>query len=445
MEQPDWDDAAGVPTPAPQELMSPDDDEAAPFAPATGRVDLPAAGASEWDDDGGAGPSLDPEEEWQLAFDDGTAEDTFVPSYEPRPAASRRDEVWTADPEWDPEATVEMTDPGLGHHDDVYGMAGTVEHRGLAEEMFRLGEEDTEWQAMAAAMPGIESGVVGFEDVADLSTGERYEEGPRSDLGARFGVGLLLAVFLVGTMFVGGAAMAVFVGAMALLGIWEFYGTLRRLEFQPLAMLGYLAGLGILATVWFHGPIVIPIGLGLLLVLVYFVYAFSPMRQDALANGGLTVLAVAWAAGSVAFATPILRQPDFRMLVLALVVATVAMDIGAFGFGRAFGSRALAPVVSPNKSVEGLIGGIAVTMAAGVGFGLLVEPFDLGSGLALGAVVSVMAPLGDLAESMIKRSLGVKDMGTLLPGHGGVLDRIDGFLFVVPAVWLLYRITGLLG
>jgi phosphatidate cytidylyltransferase len=88
---------------------------------------------------------------------------------------------------------------------------------------------------------------------------------------------------------------------------------------------------------------------------------------------------------------------------------------------------------------------VLVTIGAGVGFGLLVEPFDLVSGIALGAVVAVMAPLGDLAESMVKRSLGVKDMGTLLPGHGGVLDRIDGFLFVLPAVFVLYRVTGFLG
>ena len=120
----------------------------------------------------------------------------------------------------------------------------TVEHRGLAEEMFRLGAEDTEWQAMSAATPGVETGVVGFEDVADLTTGEEYRERPRSDLGVRVGTGLLLLVFLLGTMFVGGGAMAVFIGAMALLGIWEFYGTLRRLEFRPLTLLGYLAGDG---------------------------------------------------------------------------------------------------------------------------------------------------------------------------------------------------------
>ncbi len=384
---------------------------------------------------------------WRLSFDDGTSEESFDPSYDPAPAAAVRGDrdEWAPDPNWDPEATVEMTDPGLRHSDEVYGSAGTMEHRGLAEEIHRLGDEDTEWQAMSAAMPGIETGVVGFEDVADLKTGDQYEEGPRSDLGARVGTGLLLLVFLLGTMFVGGAAMAVFVGAMALLGIWEFYGTLRRLEFQPLALIGYVGAVGVLAAAWFHGPIAVPVGLALLVVLVFFVYAFSPLRQDALANGGLTVLAVAWVAGTAAFATPILRQQDFRVLVMALVAATIAMDVGAFVFGRTWGSRALAPMVSPHKSVEGLLGGVLLTMGIGVAFGMLVEPFDTASGIALGAVVSVMAPLGDLGESMVKRSLGVKDMGTVLPGHGGVLDRIDGFLFVLPAAWVLYRIVGLLG
>ena len=385
---------------------------------------------------------------WRLDFDDGTSEAPYGESaYDPAPAPAVRGDrdVWEPEPAWDPEATEEMTDPGLTDSEDLYGGAGTIEHRGLAEEIYRLGEEDTEWQAMSAAMPGIETGVVGFEDVADLSTGEQYQEGPRSDLGARVGTGLLLLVFLVGTMFVGGAAMAVFIGAMALLGIWEFYGTLRRLGFQPLSAVGYVGGLGLLAAAWFHGPVAIPVALSLLVVVTFFVYAFSPLRQDALANGGLTVLAVAWVAGTAAFATPILRQEDFRILVMAVVAATVAMDVGAFAFGRTWGRRALAPLVSPNKSVEGLLGGILLTMGAGVAIGLFAEPFDLASGIALGVVVSVLAPLGDLAESMVKRSLGVKDMGTILPGHGGVLDRIDGFLFVLPAAWLLYQVTGLLG
>jgi phosphatidate cytidylyltransferase len=78
-------------------------------------------------------------------------------------------------------------------------------------------------------------------------------------------------------------------------------------------------------------------------------------------------------------------------------------------------------------------------------FGHLFEPFDLRSGAALGLVVAFVAPIGDLVESMVKRSLGVKDMGTILPGHGGILDRVDAFLFVVPAAWALYWALGFLG
>ena len=187
-----------------------------------------------------------------------------------------------------------------------------------------------------------------------------------------------------------------------------------------------------------------PIAIAASVILTYFVYAFSPMREDALANGGLTILGLAWVAGTIAFAFPMLRQADFRVLVMAVVVTTVAMDVGAYAFGRTWGKRALSPVLSPNKSIEGLIGGILLAGGAAVGFGMLAEPFDIGSGIALGVVVSVMAPLGDLAESMVKRSLGVKDMGTVLPGHGGVLDRIDAFLFVIPASWVLYQVLGFL-
>lgn len=399
---------------------------------------LPDDGFEDAEDLQAAGP-------WRLEFDDGTADTDYgVTAYDPvAPSPVRGDrDNWE---EADPDATVEMADPSRGFPDDIYGGSVTTEHRGLAEEIFRLSDEDTEWQAMSAAMPGVETGVVGFEDVADLSTGEEYREGPRSDLGVRVGTGLLLMVFLLGSMFVGGGAMAVFIGAMAMLGIWEFYGTLRRLEFRPLGAIGYLGAAGMLAASWFHGPVAIPVALVGVVVLAFFVYAFSPLREDALANGGLTVLGAAWVAGTIAFAFPMLRQEDFRVLVMAIVAATVAMDIGAYAFGRTWGKRALSPVLSPNKSIEGLVGGVLMAMGVAVAFGSLAEPFDMASGIALGAVIAVMAPLGDLAESMVKRSLGVKDMGTILPGHGGVLDRIDGFLFVLPAAWVLYQVTGLLG
>ena len=126
---------------------------------------------------------------------------------------------------------------------------------------------------------------------------------------------------------------------------------------------------------------------------------------------------------------------------------TVAYDIGAFFAGRSVGRTPLTSV-SPNKTVEGLVGGmIASVVAAMVLFGIvkIVEPFD-SQGDFLDAVLfglagAIFAPLGDLAQSLIKRDLGIKDMGAILPGHGGFLDRFDALLFVLPAVYFLAQAT----
>ena len=116
-------------------------------------------------------------------------------------------------------------------------------------------------------------------------------------------------------------------------------------------------------------------------------------------------------------------------------------DIAQYFAGRAFGRHQLAPRVSPKKTVEGLVGGVVVSLLIGAALHFF-PPFDLASGLAFGAIVAVFAPLGDLAVSVVKRSLDVKDMGTVLPGHGGLLDRIDGLMFVIPAAWVLFEWLG---
>ena len=110
--------------------------------------------------------------------------------------------------------------------------------------------------------------------------------------------------------------------------------------------------------------------------------------------------------------------------------------------GRSAGSRPLS-AASPNKTIEGLAGGMLLAVVAAVVFALVgVHPFDQWQeGLKLGILVALVAPLGDLAESLIKRDLGIKDMGSVLPGHGGVLDRFDALLFVLPAVWYLARVS----
>jgi phosphatidate cytidylyltransferase len=124
------------------------------------------------------------------------------------------------------------------------------------------------------------------------------------------------------------------------------------------------------------------------------------------------------------------------------VIATVANDVGAYFFGSRLGSKPFAPDISPNKTIEGLIGGtLSSIIVCVVVLGVIgMSPWDGGKAFWLAIVVSIAAPLGDLAESMIKRDLGLKDMGTLLPGHGGVLDRFDAMLFVLPATYYLIHV-----
>mgnify|MGYP001826036872 CR=1 FL=1 len=212
---------------------------------------------------------------------------------------------------------------------------------------------------------------------------------------------------LVGSVWVGGEALAAFIGLLMMVALVEFYTTLRLRGYRPLALFGYLGGLGTFTLAWFSGPVAISGGLVATTVLVFFVYALTPDRRDTLTNGGLTVFGVGWIIGTTAFAFPIIDSPQFRPLVMGIVVGTVAMDVGAYFAGRSFGSRAMAPVLSPNKTVEGLAGGVILTIGACVLFGHLFEPFDIRSGAALGLAIALAAPLGDLVESMVKRSLGV--------------------------------------
>jgi phosphatidate cytidylyltransferase len=398
--------------------------EPPPFDP-----DLVADRSAEWADAAQAQPGAG-----TIAGDDEFDPMVLVERLEERPLV----------PPFDHEAPSSEYQADLGDH--LYAAGGTIEHRDLAAEIARAGTGETELQALSAHMDGVHGGIVGFEDVEDLGADEDYYIAPpRSDLGARVVTGLVLVSLLLGSLFVGGEALAIFIGLIVLTGLVEFYGTLRARGLQPLTLFGLSAGAGMLAGTWFYGAVAIPAAILSLVVVVFFFYALVPGRRDALTNGGLTVLGVTWVTGTAAFAYPIVDAPEFRSLVMALVIATVAMDVGAYFVGKTWGSSHLAPILSPNKSIEGLAGGVVLAVIAAILFGRFFDPFTIRTGAWLGLIVAVLAPIGDLAESMVKRSLGVKDMGSILPGHGGILDRVDAFLYVLPAAWVLYTTTGLLG
>lgn len=319
---------------------------------------------------------------------------------------------------------------------DEYLQTATTDHADLAAAVAATADEDTEQVALAADIPGLESSVVGFEDVVDAEGGEHAPPASRSDLLTRVLTAAVLVAAFAASLFWLPALIALAL-VLLLVAAGEFYTTLLQQGFKPLTLFGFLAviGAGLGTTAW--GVIAIPAALFLAATILLLFYAVAPSRDRPLENFSMTMLVALWVGALGGFAFDIFQADDYQVLVVGVVALVALMDTAQLFVGRGLGRRTLAPVISPNKTLEGLIGGVVVAFLAGAALGYF-EPFDLVSGLALGAVVAVFGPLGDLAVSAVKRSLDVKDMGTVLPGHGGVLDRIDGLLFVIPAAWVAF-------
>ncbi|WP_028696806.1 phosphatidate cytidylyltransferase [Pseudomonas cremoricolorata] len=247
---------------------------------------------------------------------------------------------------------------------------------------------------------------------------------------------ILLPVALCGFFLLDGAAFALFIGLVVTLGAWE-WARLAGLIAQPLriAYAAVVAGALMLLYLmqdlapWVLGASVIWWALATWLVLTY------PRSSELWASAacrlliGLLVLLPAWQGLLL-----LKHWPEGNWLILAVMLLVWAADIGAYFSGRAFGKRKLAPQVSPGKSWEGVYGGLAVSLLITLGVALY-RDWSVGSLLLglLGAAVVVMASVvGDLTESMFKRREGIKDSSNLLPGHGGVLDRIDSLTAAIP-------------
>jgi phosphatidate cytidylyltransferase len=174
------------------------------------------------------------------------------------------------------------------------------------------------------------------------------------------------------------------------------------------------------------------------------VLALRPSRGSTPASDvAWTIMSVAWVGGAGAAAVSMLTLEGGLNLLVGHVAVTALDDIGAYFVGVRFGAHKLAPSISPAKSWEGFLGGFAIALFAGMAFGALLDELSWLDGLAIATIIGLLAPAGDLAESMAKRELGIKDSGRLLPGHGGFLDRLDAMIFCAPAVLLYLRVVAL--
>ncbi|HCP61866.1 MAG TPA: hypothetical protein DIU14_05245 [Actinobacteria bacterium] len=232
-------------------------------------------------------------------------------------------------------------------------------------------------------------------------------------------------------------------GFIVLLAQAELYATMQRKGHQPATALGLVLGALLLVGAYRAGEpgILAIIALGLVLTLLWFMVAPPKSRTGLLSGIGVTMLGLIYIPGLASFFLVILKQPTYgRVLVLAILGLTFLYDIAAFAIGTIWGSRPLAPTISPKKSWEGLFGATVVTFLASVAFLPSINVISLTQAIGMFVVVAVAAPVGDLVESALKRDLGVKDMGAILPGHGGALDRIDSVLVVAPAAFYFLRL-----
>jgi phosphatidate cytidylyltransferase len=249
---------------------------------------------------------------------------------------------------------------------------------------------------------------------------------------------VLLAALVVGVLYVLPARAAIAAIALVMLaGAWEWaaFAGLRSAAGRGGYVALVAAAIWALWTASGDGAslrtILVLTMLWWLAGLLWLTFAAGRGGRLAAALAGLAVLAPA----TVGLVRLVLIEPQGRALLLFLLVLIAAADVGAFFGGRLFGRRKLAPVVSPGKTWEGLMSGmLAASLAAAVGAVLLGQP--LLPWLVLSLTVALVSVVGDLVESMFKRRTGLKDSGRLLPGHGGVLDRIDSLTAAAPAFML---------
>lgn len=263
-------------------------------------------------------------------------------------------------------------------------------------------------------------------------------------------IGIPAAALLI---WAGDLLLALFLALASALGASELYRLARRRTARPFELPGIALAAGTplivhLARIDLVGA---PLALaGALFVMVVGIAVWSRAPdQEPLTSVAVTVFGALYCGGTLAFGYA-LRHHNWVVgaaagtaLVGFPVVITWANDIGAYAVGRALGKRKLMPSVSPGKTVAGAVGAVVVSMAVAWAYnGMVLRPWAQlaltpWSALAIGLVLSAAAQVGDLAESLLKREAGVKDSSHLLPGHGGVLDRLDSLYFVLPVAYLL--------
>ncbi len=286
---------------------------------------------------------------------------------------------------------------------------------------------------------------------------------PSQNLVQRIAVAVVAIPLVIGVVWLGGWVLAALLAVLGVLGAQEVYDFARRQSIEPLERTGWLAAAAIpLLAYWAKGsethwaePAIYLGAIWLMFAMTLAMARRGPTGRP-LASVAITMFGCLYASGMLAFLIAIRhglnaaqRPGAYVMLTLFPLVITWVCDTAAMAVGTAVGGPKLAPVLSPKKTLAGAVGGTLGGVIAALALGLFVLnrygwSFTPGQLLLFGLAVSIVGQIGDVAESLFKREVGLKDSSTLIPGHGGVLDRLDSLYFVIPAAAGLYRMFGVI-
>ena len=252
---------------------------------------------------------------------------------------------------------------------------------------------------------------------------------------ATIGVPLIILVIWFGNPW-----FTILIAAAALVGTYEFYHMADFDRRAPLLYLGLLWALALVLSPHYGSPDVLPIAITAAMLISLIFLLRHPSRERAFRNWAWAIAGALYVGWMLSYWLNLRGLEDGRNWVCLAMLTTFANDTGAFFIGRARGKRKLAPVISEGKTWEGAIGGLICAILGAIVIATvlnLISPFAFSYWqiILLGFLVGLFAQLGDLVESLLKRNMGVKESGNLLPGHGGILDRFDSLIFVGVVVY----------
>jgi phosphatidate cytidylyltransferase len=282
-----------------------------------------------------------------------------------------------------------------------------------------------------------------------LSSNEAGERTRGSGLLPRVLVGAVGIPLLVFVALRGGLFLLGLVSLIILIGLWEFYQLMQAKGIRPYRFLGMGGGLFLAWQAYFRAGMGTGVLLAVILLVVMVAELFRREQIHSIFHVAATILGVLY-VGWLASHFILLRElpvligksySDGGWYLLTVFIAAWVCDTGAYGIGRTWGRHRLFSRVSPKKSVEGAIGGVATALLAGLLLGgvFLKDLLALGHFVVIALIVGIIGQVGDLVESLLKRDAQVKDTSGFLPGHGGILDRFDGLLFAVPVTYWYLR------